>query len=200
MTTVSGGVKGLVARAQREAQRRGHSPSTAYLLLVMLQGGGEMGGGMMGGMSGVGLGGVGMGGGGEMRRISMDGEDAENNVSGLSQAHQEDVRQRSDVDLRDDALTGAVIGRAHEELEGVTPGHRAVDLDQDVVDADGWLHSGDQAEVDADGETRIEKFIVPDMIGLGLAWQATHRLAASIGCRSASSPMPPKRFGQRHRR
>ena len=43
MTTVSGGVKGLVARAQREAQRRGHSPSTAYLLLVMLQSGGAMG-------------------------------------------------------------------------------------------------------------------------------------------------------------
>jgi ATP-dependent Clp protease ATP-binding subunit ClpC len=43
MTTVSGGVKGLVARAQREAQRRGHSPSTAYLLLVMLQSGGPMG-------------------------------------------------------------------------------------------------------------------------------------------------------------
>ena len=43
MTTVSGGVKGLVARAQREAQRRAHSPSTAYLLLVMLQSGGPMG-------------------------------------------------------------------------------------------------------------------------------------------------------------
>ncbi len=43
MTTVSGGVKGLVARAQREAQRRGHSPSTAYLLLVMLQAGGPTG-------------------------------------------------------------------------------------------------------------------------------------------------------------
>ncbi|UCH29280.1 MAG: ATP-dependent Clp protease ATP-binding subunit [Myxococcales bacterium] len=43
MTTVSGGVKGLIARAQREAQRRGHSPSTAYLLLVMLQSGGPMG-------------------------------------------------------------------------------------------------------------------------------------------------------------
>ena len=43
MTTVSGGVKGLVARAQREAPRRGHSPSTAYLLLVMLQSGGPMG-------------------------------------------------------------------------------------------------------------------------------------------------------------
>jgi len=43
MTTVSGGVKGLVARAQREAQRRGHSPSTAYLLLVMLQSDGPMG-------------------------------------------------------------------------------------------------------------------------------------------------------------
>ncbi len=43
MTTVSGGVKGLVARAQREAQRRSHSPSTAYLLLVMLQTGGPMG-------------------------------------------------------------------------------------------------------------------------------------------------------------
>ncbi|HSN83171.1 MAG TPA: ATP-dependent Clp protease ATP-binding subunit [Polyangiales bacterium] len=43
MTTVSGGVKGLVARAQREAQRRAHSPSTAYLLLVMLQTGGPMG-------------------------------------------------------------------------------------------------------------------------------------------------------------
>ncbi len=43
MTTVSGGVKGLVARAQREAQRRAQSPSTAYLLLVMLQTGGQMG-------------------------------------------------------------------------------------------------------------------------------------------------------------
>jgi ATP-dependent Clp protease ATP-binding subunit ClpC len=43
MTTVGGGVKGLVARAQREAQRRAHSPSTAYLLLVMLQSGGAMG-------------------------------------------------------------------------------------------------------------------------------------------------------------
>lgn len=43
MTTVSGGVKGLVARAQREAQRRGHSPSTAYLLLVMLHGGDSVG-------------------------------------------------------------------------------------------------------------------------------------------------------------
>jgi len=43
MTTVSGGVKGLVARAQREAQRRGQSPSTAYLLLVMLQAGGPTG-------------------------------------------------------------------------------------------------------------------------------------------------------------
>ena len=43
MTTVSGGVKGLVARAQREAQRRAHSPSTGYLLLVMLQTGGPMG-------------------------------------------------------------------------------------------------------------------------------------------------------------
>ena len=43
MTTVGGGVKGLVARAQREAQRRAHSPSTAYLLLVMLQTGGAMG-------------------------------------------------------------------------------------------------------------------------------------------------------------
>ena len=43
MTTVGGGVKGLVARAQREAQRRAHSPSTAYLVLVMLQAGGPMG-------------------------------------------------------------------------------------------------------------------------------------------------------------
>ena len=43
MTTVGGGVKGLVARAQREAQRRAHSPSTAYLVLVMLQTGGAMG-------------------------------------------------------------------------------------------------------------------------------------------------------------
>ncbi len=43
MTTVGGGVKGLVARAQREAQRRAHSPSTAYLVLVMLQSGGPMG-------------------------------------------------------------------------------------------------------------------------------------------------------------
>ena len=43
MTTVSGGVKGLVARAQREAQRRAQGPSTAYLLLVMLQTGGPMG-------------------------------------------------------------------------------------------------------------------------------------------------------------
>ena len=43
MTTVSGGVKGLVARAQREAQRRAQSPSTAYLLLVMLQTGGPRG-------------------------------------------------------------------------------------------------------------------------------------------------------------
>ena len=43
MTTVGGGVKGLVARAQREAQRRAQSPSTAYLLLVMLQTGGPMG-------------------------------------------------------------------------------------------------------------------------------------------------------------
>jgi ATP-dependent Clp protease ATP-binding subunit ClpC len=43
MTTVSGGVKGLVARAQREAQRRAQSPSTAYLILVMLQTGGPMG-------------------------------------------------------------------------------------------------------------------------------------------------------------
>jgi ATP-dependent Clp protease ATP-binding subunit ClpC len=43
MTTVSGGVKGLVARAQREAQRRAQSPSTAYLLLVMVQTGGPMG-------------------------------------------------------------------------------------------------------------------------------------------------------------
>jgi ATP-dependent Clp protease ATP-binding subunit ClpC len=43
MTTVSGGVKGLVARAQREAQRRAQRPSTAYLLLVMLQTAGPMG-------------------------------------------------------------------------------------------------------------------------------------------------------------
>ena len=43
MTTVGGGVKGLVARAQREAQRRAQSPSTAYLILVMLQTGGPMG-------------------------------------------------------------------------------------------------------------------------------------------------------------
>ncbi len=43
MTTVGGGVKGLVARAQREAQRRAQSPSTAFLLLVMLQSGGPMG-------------------------------------------------------------------------------------------------------------------------------------------------------------
>ncbi len=43
MTTVGGGVKGLVARAQREAQRRGQAPSTAHLLLVMLQGGGRAG-------------------------------------------------------------------------------------------------------------------------------------------------------------
>ena len=43
MTTVGGGVKGLVARAQREAQRRAQTPSTAYLLLVMLQTGGPMG-------------------------------------------------------------------------------------------------------------------------------------------------------------
>lgn len=43
MTTVGGGVKGLVARAQREAQRRAESPSTGYLLLVMLQAGGPTG-------------------------------------------------------------------------------------------------------------------------------------------------------------
>ncbi len=43
MTTVGGGVKGLVARAQREAQRRAQTPSTAYLLLVMLQAAGPMG-------------------------------------------------------------------------------------------------------------------------------------------------------------
>lgn len=43
MTTVGGGVKGLVARAQREAQRRAESPSTGYLLLVMLQAGGVTG-------------------------------------------------------------------------------------------------------------------------------------------------------------
>ncbi|MCZ6805582.1 MAG: AAA family ATPase, partial [Deltaproteobacteria bacterium] len=40
MTTVGGEVRGLVARAQREAQRRAHSPSTGYLILVMLQSGG----------------------------------------------------------------------------------------------------------------------------------------------------------------
>ncbi len=44
MTTVGGGVRGLVARAQREAQRRAHSPSTGYLLLVMLRSGGPTGG------------------------------------------------------------------------------------------------------------------------------------------------------------
>ncbi|MEM7434151.1 MAG: ATP-dependent Clp protease ATP-binding subunit [Myxococcota bacterium] len=43
MTTVGGGVKGLVARAQREAQRRSESPSTGYLLLVMLRAGGPTG-------------------------------------------------------------------------------------------------------------------------------------------------------------
>ncbi len=43
MTTVGGGVRGLVARAQREAQRRAHSPSTGYLLLVILQSGGPTG-------------------------------------------------------------------------------------------------------------------------------------------------------------
>ncbi len=43
MTTVGGGVRGLVARAQREAQRRAQSPSTAYLLLVMLRAGGSVG-------------------------------------------------------------------------------------------------------------------------------------------------------------
>lgn len=43
MTTVSGGVRGLVARAQREAQRRAHSPSTGYLLLVILRSGGPTG-------------------------------------------------------------------------------------------------------------------------------------------------------------
>ncbi len=43
MTVVGGGVRGLIARAQREAQRRAHSPSTGYLLLVMLQGGGPTG-------------------------------------------------------------------------------------------------------------------------------------------------------------
>ena len=43
MTTVGGGVKGLVARAQREAQRRSESPSTGYLLLVMLQANGAAG-------------------------------------------------------------------------------------------------------------------------------------------------------------
>ena len=43
MTTVGGGVRGLVARAQREAQRRAHRPSTGYLLLVMLQAGGPTG-------------------------------------------------------------------------------------------------------------------------------------------------------------
>ncbi len=44
MTTVGVGVKGLVARAQREAQRRGQGPTTAHLLLVMLQSGGPEGG------------------------------------------------------------------------------------------------------------------------------------------------------------
>jgi len=43
MTTVGGGVRGLVARAQREAQRRAHSPSTGYLLLVILRSGGPTG-------------------------------------------------------------------------------------------------------------------------------------------------------------
>lgn len=43
MTTIGGGVKGLVARAQREAQRRGQTPSTAHLLLVMLRSQGAMG-------------------------------------------------------------------------------------------------------------------------------------------------------------
>jgi ATP-dependent Clp protease ATP-binding subunit ClpC len=44
MTTVGVSVKGLVARAQREAQRRGQGPTTAHLLLVMLQSGGPEGG------------------------------------------------------------------------------------------------------------------------------------------------------------
>jgi len=43
MTTVGGGVRGLVARAQREAQRRAHAPSTGYLLLVMLRADGPTG-------------------------------------------------------------------------------------------------------------------------------------------------------------
>ena len=36
-------LNGLVARARRAAQRRGQRPSTAHLLLVMLQGGGPEG-------------------------------------------------------------------------------------------------------------------------------------------------------------
>ena len=43
MTAIGSGVKGLVARAQREAQRRGQTPATAHLLLVMLQTGGVVG-------------------------------------------------------------------------------------------------------------------------------------------------------------
>ena len=42
-TTGRGGVKGLVGRARRAAQRRGQRPSTAHLLLVMLQSGEEAG-------------------------------------------------------------------------------------------------------------------------------------------------------------
>ncbi|NOY94591.1 MAG: hypothetical protein GXP55_25720, partial [Deltaproteobacteria bacterium] len=37
MATVGGGVKGLLARASREARRRGQEPTTAHLLLAMLR-------------------------------------------------------------------------------------------------------------------------------------------------------------------
>ena len=43
MTSIGSDVKGLVARAQRAAQRRGQVPATGHLLLVMLQSGGAMG-------------------------------------------------------------------------------------------------------------------------------------------------------------
>ncbi len=44
MAAIGGGVEGLVAQARRAAQRRGQRLSTGHVLLVMLQGGGELSG------------------------------------------------------------------------------------------------------------------------------------------------------------
>ncbi len=91
------------------------------------------------------------------------------------------VGYRSNITGASIGLGGASETVTSEETElGYTLGYQ-LDLAEDwslgfvFRDAPGF-----DVTIESAGETRIAEYVVPDIVGLGLGWQATHRLVASL--------------------